>query len=43
MLRAVYMREEVQGLKESRLTIRGDDNQGLAIVASEEILTSPVI
>ena len=36
----VWKRAQVQGLKESRLTIRGDEDQGL--VSSEEVWTSPV-
>ena len=30
MLRAVFTRSQVQGLNESRLTIRGDEDQGLS-------------
>ena len=32
---------EVQGIKESRLTIRGDEDRGL--VSSDEVWTNPVI
>ena len=37
----VWTRAKVQGLKESRLTIRGDGDR--ALVSSEEVWTSPVI
>ena len=37
----VWKRAQAQGLKESRLTIRGDEDQGL--VSSKELWTSPVI
>ena len=37
----VWKRAQVQGLKESRQTIRGDEDRG--IVSSEEVWTSPVI
>ena len=37
----VWKRTQVQGLKESRLTIRGDEDRG--IVSSEEVWTSPFI
>ena len=36
----VLKRAQVQGLKESRLTIRGDEDQDL--VSSEEVGRSPV-
>ena len=35
----VWKRAQVKGLKESRLSIRGDEDQGL--VSSEEVWTSP--
>ena len=37
----ICKRDQVQGLKESRITLRGDGNQGL--VSSEEVGTSPII
>ena len=37
----VWKRAHVQGVKESRLTIRGDEDRGL--VSSEDFWTSPVI
>ena len=37
----VWKRTHIQGLKETRQTIRGDEGQGL--VSSEEFLTNPVI
>ena len=37
----VWKRAKVQGLKESRPTISGDEDRGL--VFSEEVWTSPVI
>ena len=37
----VWKRAQIQGLKESRLTLRGDGDQDLAF--SEDVLTSPVI
>ena len=37
----VWKRAQVQGLKESRLTIRGDEDRG--IISSEEVWTSPVM
>ena len=37
----VWKRAQVHRLKESRLTIRGDEDQG--IVSSEKVWTSPVI
>ena len=41
VLRAVCMRVQVQRLKESQLTIRGDRNQDS--VVSEEVQTRPII
>ena len=41
LLRAVYMRVQVQMLKESRLTIRGDGDKDS--VVSEEVYTRLVI
>ena len=37
----VWKRAQVQGLKEFRQTIRGDEDRG--IVSSEEVWTSPVM